>query len=210
MTEGQKFVLVGAAVAAGAVVLTRGGVMKKNPSLPIPNRVFSKTVIHPVLPRNKYYVVGSDPDTYGNWYEKLECWQVHTGIDLNANTGGNSDAGDYVYCVADGEVISAEYYSGWGGIIVVRHPQFGVRTRYAHINNFRVKVGDFVKMGQVIAQIAPGNANWSAHLHFDVYAKELAANHWCFCSRACVSKNYLDPSAWLIKQKALTFLPTDD
>jgi murein DD-endopeptidase MepM/ murein hydrolase activator NlpD len=202
-----------------------------NPKPPAkPQRTFRKNfVYHPVMPRNRYqvsvnYLAGGsykagNANTYGNWHQNLKCWQVHTGIDLNARTGGNSDTGHPVFCVADGEVLFAGNLNGWGGVVVIKHPQFGVRTRYAHVDNFRVKAGDFVLAGQQIAKIAPekldekGNRIWFSHLHFDVYAKALSHGHWCNCSKSCVQQNYLDPAAWLLKNNAMTnstLRPADD
>ncbi|WP_261665482.1 M23 family metallopeptidase [Deinococcus sp. Marseille-Q6407] len=137
--------------------------------------------------------------------------QAHTGCDLNATTGGDTDYGNRVRCVADGIVQAAGNYPTWGGIVLISHPELGVYTQYAHLINIAVKPGDTVKMGDPVGQIGKGAKNqFMAHLHFEVRKSRLAPDYWPSAhvdTRAAAAKfireHYLDPEAWLEQHGAM-------
>lgn len=88
----------------------------------------------------------------------------HEGIDISAPMGTP------ILAAARGEVIEARPASGYGYIIVIYHGN-GLSTLYAHMYAQTVKVrkGDTVSAGQVIAEV--GSNGWSTgpHLHFEVH-----------------------------------------
>lgn len=119
-------------------------------------------------------------------YVKDTRMGIHTGWDLNgpAGKGPDGDLGDSIESVADGIVEFATKNAGfppsWGRLIVIRHPQLGVWTRYAHMSSVLVKAGDEVKAGQKIGEVGKGWAEkWPAHLHFDVIKRQLpTSTYW--------------------------------
>jgi murein DD-endopeptidase MepM/ murein hydrolase activator NlpD len=185
-----------------------------SPKPTAPKRAFGKTVFYPVMPRERFYVAAgylTTRPTYPDDAVGRQQW--HTGLDYNLRTGGDSDIGQPVYAIADAEVVSVGSYPGWGGVVVLRHPQFGVRSRYAHIKNAKVKVGEFVKAGQKIAEIAPYRVKNSAHLHFDLFSKTLAPWAWGATNQKFVRETYISPHPWLLEHNALTnttLKPADD
>jgi len=133
----------------------------------------------------------------------------HPGADLNAGTG-NQDLGNTVVAPIDGEV---EYVSplgrsngGFGNFIILYHPQYGIWTRYAHLRNFNVKVGERVNENEKIAEVGSSGTTY-AHLHFEVFNDkcfELQKAHWrkfayypSNKSRQWVQEHYLDPLAFI-------------
>ena len=102
----------------------------------------------------------------------------HTGIDLNVRgTTGNGDAGLPVKAIANGRVEYVAFRNAggtWGPMVVISHtlPNGKVKySRYAHLQNVSVKVGQFVTRNQQIAQIGLPSAwgvKFLAHLHFDI------------------------------------------
>lgn len=52
-------------------------------------------------------------------------------------------------------------------------------TRYGHVNQVFVKVGDRVKLGQKIATNGTGNGQWAAHLHRD-HPKKIPGSNFGF------------------------------
>ena len=52
-------------------------------------------------------------------------------------------------------------------------------SRYGHVNQIFVKVGDMVKVGQKIATNGTGNGKWLAHLHRD-HPKEIPGGNFGF------------------------------
>ena len=83
----------------------------------------------------------------------------HNGLDLGV--GINTD----VFSPMNG-VVKSIYSNGAGGNQLVIEHEDGSRTGYAHLNGYKVKIGDNVSKGQVIALSGnTGNSN-GPHLHF--------------------------------------------
>lgn len=93
----------------------------------------------------------------------------HKGLDLSAPVGTP------IYATADGVVTFAGRYpishsvNWWrfGNVVTIKHADRFI-TIYAHCDTVRVKAGQTVKQGEVIATV--GNTGWStnAHLHYEV------------------------------------------
>jgi lipoprotein NlpD len=87
--------------------------------------------------------------------------EVHDGIDLAAPRGTP------VKTAQEGTVIYAGEQKGYGLITIVAH-QNGLVTLYAHNNDLRVKSGQRVRRGQVIATVGESGRTTGPHLHFEV------------------------------------------
>lgn len=87
--------------------------------------------------------------------------EAHDGIDLAA------PAGTPVKTAGPGEVLFAGDQKGYGLIAIVEHPNRLV-TLYAHNRDLRVKTGQKVREGQVIATVGDSGATSGPHLHFEV------------------------------------------
>lgn len=86
----------------------------------------------------------------------------------------SSACGSSVYAAAEGKVVRvgnpAYYNSGYGGYIVISHPD-GTRTLYAHNSENKVGVGDEVSQGEVIALVGNTGLTYGStgcHVHFGV------------------------------------------
>lgn len=87
--------------------------------------------------------------------------EPHDGIDLAA------PAGTAVKTAGEGTVLFAGEQKGYGLIVIVEHRQ-GLVTLYAHNRDLRVKSGQKVREGQVIATVGDSGATSGPHLHFEV------------------------------------------
>lgn len=87
--------------------------------------------------------------------------KMHEGLDVGAPIGTS------VFAPADGLVTFAGAKSGFGIIVQVDHG-YGIETIFAHSQMARVKKGQKIKRGTVIAQV--GNTGYSTgpHLHYEV------------------------------------------
>jgi murein DD-endopeptidase MepM/ murein hydrolase activator NlpD len=103
----------------------------------------------------------------------------HTGADLNWKGGGNTDLGMPVYSAASGTVTFQADLRPWGNVTVIRHDPLKsptgqvVYSRYGHMQNVKVNVGERIKRGQQIGEIGTGNGRYLAHLHFDISPTEV-------------------------------------
>jgi murein DD-endopeptidase MepM/ murein hydrolase activator NlpD len=85
---------------------------------------------------------------------------MHTGLDFRASTG------DPVRVTANGKVVSAGWAGGYGRMVEVDHGN-GLATRYGHLSEINVKVGEAVKIGQVIGQVGSTGRSTGPHLHYE-------------------------------------------
>ncbi len=85
----------------------------------------------------------------------------HAGIDMLGGTG------DAIHASADGVVVRAGWWAGYGKVVVVDHGN-GMETRYGHMSRFHVKVGDTVRQGQVIGGMGSTGRSTGTHLHFEI------------------------------------------
>lgn len=103
---------------------------------------------------------------YGNRTYTMNGKQVsdfHLGIDLISAKYGT----DYIVVFESGKVTYAGYNGGYGNVVYIDHGN-GYQTRYAHQKYLNVKVGDYVKKGDVLGYMgATGNVT-GAHVHFEV------------------------------------------
>lgn len=86
---------------------------------------------------------------------------MHNGIDISAKQGTD------ILAMADGLVIFAGRKSGYGNIVEIRHGN-GLETWYAHNQRNRVKEGDLVRKGQVVANLGSTGRSTGPHVHFEV------------------------------------------
>ncbi len=87
--------------------------------------------------------------------------EPHDGIDLAA------PAGAPVKTAAPGTTLYAGEQKGYGLIVIVEHAD-GLVTLYAHNRDVRVKTGQKVREGQVVATVGDSGKTSGPHLHFEV------------------------------------------
>ena len=87
--------------------------------------------------------------------------RLHAGVDFAAPVGTR------IYAPADGVVIATEWQRGYGNLIRIRH-EFGIETRYGHLSKFRVKVGQKVSQGDLIADMGNTGRSTGPHLHYEI------------------------------------------
>lgn len=86
----------------------------------------------------------------------------HEGLDIAA------DEGEPVFASAAGEVLySNNRMRGYGNVVILRHDS-SVTTLYAHNHKNKVKLGDKVEQGQVIALLGNTGQSTGPHVHFEM------------------------------------------
>ena len=85
---------------------------------------------------------------------------MHTGLDFRAATG------DPVRATANGKVVSSGWSGGYGRMVEIDHGN-GLSTRYGHLSEINVKVGDSVRIGQVIGTVGSTGRSTGPHLHYE-------------------------------------------
>ena len=87
----------------------------------------------------------------------------HKGVDLAAPTNTP------IMAAADGKIDLLGRKGGYGKYISITHAN-GWKTAYAHLNGYRkdLKVGSYVKRGEVIGYVGSTGRSTGPHLHFEV------------------------------------------
>lgn len=85
---------------------------------------------------------------------------MHTGLDFRAATG------DPIRATANGKVVSSGWAGGYGRMVEIDHGN-GLATRYGHMSEIHVKIGDQVKIGQVIGAVGSTGRSTGPHLHYE-------------------------------------------
>jgi murein DD-endopeptidase MepM/ murein hydrolase activator NlpD len=87
--------------------------------------------------------------------------EPHDGIDLAVPAGTPVKTGQ------EGEVLYAGEQRGYGLIVIIRHSERLI-TLYAHNRDLRVRTGQKVRRGQVIATVGESGKTSGPQLHFEV------------------------------------------
>lgn len=95
--------------------------------------------------------------------------RMHEGTDFAAAHGTP------IYATADGVVIHASTMSGYGRLVKIQH-EFGLETRYAHLSQIHVKVGQRVSRGERIGDMGNTGRSTGTHLHYEVRVGGKAVN----------------------------------
>jgi murein DD-endopeptidase MepM/ murein hydrolase activator NlpD len=90
-------------------------------------------------------------------------YYIHKGIDLSTYRSG-----DPVVATADGQVVTADWDDGFGNYVIIRH-KHGYYTRYAHLQSYRVRIGQLVQQNDVIGYIGNTGLSTGPHLHYEVH-----------------------------------------
>jgi murein DD-endopeptidase MepM/ murein hydrolase activator NlpD len=110
-----------------------------------------------------------DPKGAGN--------RMHEGTDM---------AGAYgtpIYATADGVVVHAGWDNGYGRLVKIKHA-FGIETRYAHMSQIRVEVGQKVSRGDRIGDMGNSGRSTGTHLHYEVRIGGAPVNPMTFIKAA--------------------------
>ncbi|MBD1205731.1 MAG: peptidoglycan DD-metalloendopeptidase family protein [Rhodobacteraceae bacterium] len=104
-------------------------------------------------------------------------WRRHEGQDLAGAYGSP------ILATAEGVVTFAGWESGYGRLVKIRH-EFGIETRYAHLSQIRVDVGDRVSRGERIGDMGNSGRSTGTHLHYEIRIGGEAINPMTFIKAA--------------------------
>ncbi len=87
--------------------------------------------------------------------------KFHYGIDIPAYRGTE------IYASKAGKVLIAKYHTSYGYYVLLDHGD-GHQTLYAHASALKVKAGQYVDQGAVLALVGSTGTSTGNHLHFEV------------------------------------------
>ena len=134
------------------------------------------------LPKFKTFDMPDLPEAYAGEYD----WPVEAGVvsseygrrfgRLHKGIDVAADIGEPIHSIAEGYVIYAgNKIEGYGNLVIVRHDA-STMTLYAHNSRMKVKTGQHVAQGQVIALLGNSGRSTGPHSHFEIRREEVAVN----------------------------------
>jgi murein DD-endopeptidase MepM/ murein hydrolase activator NlpD len=87
--------------------------------------------------------------------------EFHPGIDFKGHRG------DGVKATANGTVVFAGWFGGYGNCVRIRHKN-NFETLYGHLSKIKVKVGQKVSVGDNIGMVGSTGHSTGNHLHYEV------------------------------------------
>lgn len=91
----------------------------------------------------------------------LGTMAMHGGIDFRAA------AGTAVPATAAGKVVEAGNSGGYGNLVEIAHVG-GFSTRYGHLSEIRVKVGDDIAAGAIVGLSGSTGRSTGPHIHYEI------------------------------------------
>jgi len=89
-------------------------------------------------------------------------YKFHCGVDLGYEYGASVPA------LFPGQVVTAgDYGDGYGMQVMLYHPDYDTYTKYCHLSNIYVVVGDYVQQGNIIASVGSSGYSTGPHLHLE-------------------------------------------
>ncbi|MBK9519167.1 MAG: peptidoglycan DD-metalloendopeptidase family protein [Anaeromyxobacter sp.] len=95
--------------------------------------------------------------------------QMHEGLDIA------TPHGQPVLAPSDGVVVFSGVEGGYGKVLVLDHG-YGVKTRYGHLSEVLVKLGDRVARGEKVAAVGNTGKSTGPHLHYEVRVNGIPEN----------------------------------
>jgi murein DD-endopeptidase MepM/ murein hydrolase activator NlpD len=95
--------------------------------------------------------------------------ESHGGLDIATNHG------TAIQSTADGIVIFAGVFGGYGNVVVIDHG-YGVTTRYGHMSRIDVEVGQHVARGKQIGAVGSTGRSTAPHCHYEVRLHDRPVN----------------------------------
>jgi len=108
-------------------------------------------------------VRGRITDSFGwrrNPFNK-KSWEFHEGIDIAASYG------TAVRAAGAGKVIFVGWKPAYGNTVVIKH-DYGYVSQYAHNSSLKVKVGQVVERGDIIARVGSTGRSTGPHVDFRI------------------------------------------
>jgi septal ring factor EnvC (AmiA/AmiB activator) len=128
------------------------------PQLPaIPDRGFGSLKGHLSMPA-KGEVIGR----FGRHkHPEFNSYTVSNGISIAASTGAD------IHAVSEGQVIFADYFKGYGNLLIVDHGG-GFFSLYAHAAKIIKKVGSPVSRNEIVASVGDTDSTRGPMLYFEI------------------------------------------
>ena len=102
-------------------------------------------------------------DTTSNFGVRMDPFlhvpAMHTGI-------FRGELGEPIHATAAGAVTAAGWSGGYGKMVEIDHGN-GLATRYGHLSQIDLYVGDKVRIGDIVGRLGSTGRSTGPHLHYE-------------------------------------------
>ena len=111
-------------------------------------------------------------------YGSQKDLQFNTPV-FRSGTFIESQSGSAAKAVHEGEVVFAEWFKGYGQLVIVNHGE-GYHTLYGSLSEIFLRVGDIIKEKQIVGRVGNSGLVNSSGLYFELRYKGKPLNpiHW--------------------------------
>jgi murein DD-endopeptidase MepM/ murein hydrolase activator NlpD len=156
----QKYngLTAGDPIHAGQELLIPGAVLPKAPTASSSGSSINVPAYNPIPYSGQFAWPTQSPTRFISQSPR----RGHMAVDLNRLNGWG------IYASAAGVVTTKTGYNGgYGNLITISHGS-GWVTYYGHLAQFKVKSGDYVQQGQLIAIMGSTGRSTGPHVHFEI------------------------------------------
>ncbi len=113
-----------------------------------------------------FIIVDEQLKTYANFGTQLEDFYCYNKPVLAPANGFIADVVDYI---EDNEIGKINQNQNWGNTIIIKHSEW-LYTKLSHLkqHSAKVKIGDYVKQGDMLAYCGNSGRSPEPHLHFQM------------------------------------------
>jgi hypothetical protein len=179
----------------------------KNPDKAVPEHLlkFSTGSFAYPIGEHDFVTEARDRDL---WYNAQDFGENrHLGEDWNKTSGGNTDCGESVYAVADGNIVFAkDAGAGWGNVVIIEHIAVDgtkIQSLYGHLESINKTFGEIKKREQ-IGTIGSANRRYMCHLHFEIRWTACPAWDQTGAGYGDYKTGWIDPSEFIDKIRTAT------
>ena len=118
--------------------------------------------------------------TFGKRRDPINGHQRHhRGIDIAAKHGSK------IHTIASGFVTFSGKKGGYGNVIDIHHSD-SLKSRYAHLDTIKVKKGEVVRKGDIVATMGKTGRATGSHLHLEVWKNNRPVNPESYIDTALI------------------------
>jgi len=144
-------------------------------------------------------------DRKDEWYNAQDFGENdHLGEDWNKNSGGNTDCGEPVYAIGNGEITyAADAGPGWGNVVIITHTLpdgTQVQSLYGHLKDIEKTSGP-IKMREKVGTIGDGHGRYLCHLHLEIREQHCPSWDMVFVGYSPIRYGWVDPSDFIDKRR---------
>lgn len=176
--------------------------LKPTPTPTAAPKIIAQKFAYPI---GKTETVTQAKDQKDEWFNAQDFGENNRlGEDWNKNSGGNTDCGEAVFAIADGQIVYAENAGiGWGNVVIIEHnlpDGTKIQSLYGHLRKILKTIGE-VKFREQIGEVGNADGRYLCHLHLELREENCPMWNKAGGGYSTDRKGWIDPSDFIDKNR---------